>query len=128
MKATDFAINRVVSILEGVLQVPVMKYSKPTVVQLDEYVVVNSLPINADIMQRCVVNVNFHVKDVTPGAPDVDKIESGTSAVIAAIDGTVEKGTSNDVLIDYESQETHREDSLDEHYSNIRFTVRIINK
>jgi hypothetical protein len=129
MKTTATAINKVFTNLKAELSVPIFKYTNPTPKKVDEYVIINSLPISADIMQKCTVNVNYHVKDLSAGIPDIEKLETGTDNVLGLLDGIVDRDSEFiDILIDYESQETMRDEALQEHYSNIRFTVRIINK
>ena len=89
-----------------------------------EYIVINSLPIGSNVMQKCYVNVNYHVKDQGAGIPDITKINSGSAAVMVIL----EKVTESNYMIDYEGQETFREDALGEHYSNLRFSFKFINK
>ena len=129
MKTTATAINEVFTNLKAGLNVPIFKYTNPTPKKVDEYVIINSLPISADIMQKCTVNVNYHVKDLSVGIPDIEKLETGTENVLGLIQEIVNRDSEFiDILIDYESQETLRDEALNEHYSNIRFTVKIINK
>lgn len=129
MKTTATAINAVFANLKAGLEVPIFKYTNPTPKKVDEYVIINSLPISADIMQKCTVNVNYHVKDLSVGIPDIEKLEAGTESVLGLIEEVVNRESEfMDILIDYESQEMLRDEPLKEHYSNIRFTVRIINK
>lgn len=123
MKTTDFAINKIYSLLSGAVIVPVHKLTKPTKEADPEYIVVNALPISEGVLQKCHVNVNYHVKDKAPGIPDVEKLESGTATLMNILQTVSETG----ILIDFESQEYHRESPLNEHYSNIRLSVKIIN-
>ena len=79
-------------------------------------------------MQKCYVNVNYHVKDIDGGAgvgfiPDSTKLEAGSALVLAAL----KQVTAASFLIDFESQETIREEGLTEHYSNLRFSFKNIN-
>jgi len=126
-KTTDFIIDIVYSLL-GSITVPKYRKTKPTKSTAIEYVVINSLPINANVMQKCYVNVNYHVKDIDGGTstgltPDDTKLAAGTALVLAAL----EKVTTTAYLIDFESQETIREEQLGEHYSNLRFSFKNIN-
>jgi hypothetical protein len=125
-KTTDYAIGVVYGLLSSIT-VPKYRQTKPTPKASDavipEYVVINALPINMDVMQKCIVNVNYHVKDIAPGVKDTTKIEAGSAAVMAIL---------NEVLtatyqIDIESQETFREEKLGEHFSNMRFSFKLIN-
>lgn len=122
MKTTDLAINKVFSKVKPAFLIPVYKYEKPTSKTDTEYIVINSLPINSDVMQKCRVNVNYHVKDKTPGILNEEKLVSATAAIMAVIE-VAEKGW----IIEFESQEYHGEPQLNEHYSNIRLSVKIIN-
>ena len=88
-----------------------------------EYIVINSLPINADVMQKCYVNVNYHVKDIGPGLKDHTALEAGSASVLSVL----KQVTTTAYLIDFESQETIREPALGEHYSNLRFSFKYIN-
>lgn len=88
-----------------------------------EYIVINALPINANVMQICYANVNYHVKDIGPGMPDIIKIEAGSRTVLSILT----KVSTTSYLIDFEMQETHREAQLGEHYSNLKFSCKFIN-
>lgn len=125
-KSSDYVVDIVVGLLSSIT-VPKYKKNKPTVLQPAEYVVVNTLGINADTMQVCHVNVNYHVKDINGGTsgyvPDDLKIEAGTNAIKAIL----QQVTSSSYLIDFDGQETIYEQALNEHYSNIKFTFRQIN-
>jgi hypothetical protein len=88
-----------------------------------EYIVINSLPINADVMQKCIVNVNYHVKDIGPGLKDQATLEAGSVAVL----NILKLVTATAFLIDFERQETIAEPELGEHYSNMRFSFKYIN-
>ena len=107
--------------------VPVYKKSKPTLLQPTEYVVINSLPINANRMQSCRVNVNYHVKDINAGAtvglvPN-PRLKDGSLSVLQLL----EKVTESNYMIDFDGQETFRETESNEHFSNLKFSFRYIN-
>lgn len=126
-KTTDYVIDIVYSLL-GSVTVPKYRKTKPSKSTAAEYVVVNSLPINAQTLQRCYVNVNYHVKDIDGGAsigfiPDDTKLNAGTALVLAAL----KQVSSTTYFIDFEGQETIREEQLNEHYSNLRFSFKQIN-
>lgn len=131
MKTTETAINKVFSVLKGTggLSISVFKHTKPTDKDPREYIVINALPINSDVMQACVVNVNYHAKDIKAGYPDNAKLDSTSESIITLLDNVVDQSNSSiDILIDYRSQETIRDEAQNEHYSNLRFSVKIINK
>jgi len=121
-KTTDYIIGIVYSLLGSITKPKYLK-TKPTNAVAAEYVVINSLPINANVMQKCYVNVNYHVKDITAGTPDITKLEAGSALVLAAL----KEVSITAYLIDFESQETIREEGLGEHYSNLRFSFKNIN-
>lgn len=125
-KTSDYVIGVVRGLL-GSITVPKYLTTKPTPKSSDtvinEYVVINALPINADVMQRCIVNVNYHVKDIAPGVKNTTRIEAGSALVLAAL----KEVSVQSYMIDFESQETIREDALGEHYSNLRFSFKYVN-
>jgi hypothetical protein len=121
-KTTDYIIG-IVYLLLGSITKPKYLKTKPTSANDAEYIVINSLPINADVMQKCYVNVNYHVKDIITGTPDSVKIEAGSQVVLTVL----KQVTTTSYLIDFESQETIREEGLGEHYSNLRFSFKNIN-
>ncbi len=126
-KTTEYVIDVVYSLL-GSITVPKYRKSKPAQSTASEYVVINSLPINANVMQKCYVNVNYHVKDIDGGPsvgfiPNDTRLSAGSALVLAAL----KKVTETNHLIDFESQETIREAQFNEHYSNLRFSFKNIN-
>lgn len=124
MKTTDYAINRVFSIIKAsAITLPVYKLIKPTDLVHSEYIVINALPINEGVLQKCRVNVNYHVKDLKNGMPDLAKLETLTATLM----GLLQDVTSNRDIINFESQEYFREDQLGEHYSNIRLSLKVVN-
>ena len=126
-KTTDFIVDIVYSLL-GSITVPKYRKSKPTKSTASEYVVINSLPINAQTLQKCYINVNYHVKDID-GGPNVGfisddaRLKAGSALILTAL----EKVSTTNYLIDFEGQETIREQQLEEHYSNLRFSFKNIN-
>ena len=126
-KTTNFIVDIVYSLL-GSITKPKYRKTKPSKSTATEYVVINSLPIDANVMQRCYVNVNYHVKDIDGGVgvgftSDDTKLKAGTALVLSAL----KKVTTTAYLIDFEGQDTIREEQLQEHYSNLRFSFKNIN-
>jgi hypothetical protein len=119
---SDQILSTVVGLLSS-LTPPKYIITKPTSVTATEYIIINSLPINADVMQKCYFNVNYHVKDLAEGIPDEAKLAAGSQAVLAIL----KKATGTNYLIDFESQELFSEDNLKEHFSNLRFSYKNIN-
>ena len=126
-KTTEYIIDVVYSLLSSIT-VPKYRKTKPTKSTASEYVVINALPINANVMQKCYVNVNYHVKDVDGGTtvgfiPNDTRLAAGSALILAAL----KEVTETNHLIDFESQETIREEGFNEHYSNLRFSFKNIN-
>jgi len=121
-KTTDQIVTVVFGLLSG-LSVQKYNFRKPTSASDTEYVVINALPIDANIMQKCYVNVNYHVKDIGDGMPDQVKLQAGAQAVLSLI----QKVTAATYLIDFEGQEIFKEEALKEHFSNLRFSYKNIN-
>lgn len=126
-KTTDYVIDVVYSLL-GSITIPKYRKTKPTKSTASEYVVINSLPINANVMQKCYVNVNYHVKDIDGGptvgfVPNDTRLSAGTALVLAAL----KEVTGTNYLVDFESQEMIPESQFNEHYSNLRFSFKNIN-
>jgi len=123
-KTTDYIIG-IIYLLLGSISKPKYQKSSPANMSssIKEYIVINALPINANVMQKCYINVNYHVKDIIEGTPDLAKIEAGSVAVL----NILQKVTTTAYLIDFESQETIREEQRGEHYSNLRFSFKHIN-
>ncbi len=122
MKLSSYAVNQVYSLLGSVTAKKYL-YCKPTNANDEQYIVINSLPVNGGVIQTCHVNVNCHVKDMAPGIPYLEKLEELATSVLDIL----KKVTTTSVLIDFESQETIRDENLGEHYENLRFFVRIRN-
>jgi hypothetical protein len=125
-KTSDYIIGVVRSLL-GAITVPKYLTTKPTDAVTVEYVVINSLPINADVMQKCYVNVNYHVKDLGEGIKDSVKLEAGSVTVLSILKHYTDLAIPPKYMIDFENQETIREDALGEHFSNLRFSFKFIN-
>jgi len=127
--ATYKTTDEIIKIVEGLLgSISKPKYLKTAPQDLSplisEYVVINSLPVNNNVMQKCYVNVNYHVKDIGPGKYDYTKLASASQTILSALEGV----TASSYLIDFESQETIGEAERGEHYTNMRFSFKYINK
>jgi hypothetical protein len=125
----NFKINtEIVDIIYAQLasiSVPKYKLLKPTGITPPpaEYIVINSLPVPADVMQKVYVNVNYHVKDLASGLPDKVKLAAGSIAVLDIL----QKVSTTAYLIDFEGQATYQEQGQSEHFSNLRFSIKYIN-
>lgn len=123
MKTTDIAINKVYSILKTGNVKPLFKWLKPTNKKAPEYTVINALPVGDGVIQKCRVNVNFHAKDLNAGIPDIETLETATATIM----GLVQEVAQRDIVIEFESQQYIKEPQLEEHYSNIRLSVKMLN-
>lgn len=123
-KTTDYVIGIVGGLLTSINKPKYLNSSPESIpASVKEYIVINALPINADVIQKCYVNVNYHVTDIEPGKPDITKIEDGSNEVLAILKEVL----TTAYLIEFDRQETIREDARDEHYSNLRFSFKNIN-
>lgn len=118
-KTIDYVVKEVIKLLASV-NVPKYPHSRPATVP-DEYFVVNAFTTGSGAMQAFVLNVNYHVKNLSGGVPDNAKLDSRTQAVLDILENY---GTLT-LLIDFDTQETTPEN--DEHISNIRFSLKTIN-
>ncbi|WP_343302849.1 hypothetical protein AAHN97_14990 [Chitinophaga niabensis] len=95
--------------------------------------VVNSLPISGAQLQEGVLNVNIHVPNIVivsegnqdatqPNSPRLDEL---TRIAIDRLTDAWEE--SGDVNFTIEQQVLIQEDSINEHYSNIRLTFFSVN-
>lgn len=105
------------------LDFEIFQDSKQTKSTKSKYYVINSLPISANVMQKCYVNVNCHAKDIKDGIPDRISITAMAKAALALL----QKVSTTMYLIDYEGSEMIREKNSGEHYMNLRFSVKLIN-
>jgi len=122
-KTNDEAIEVVWGLL-GTISVKKYLREKPTKAKDTEYIVINALPISVGPMQKCIVNVNYHVKDIEAGIADHIKLVSGAQALF----NILERVTAPSYMIDLESQHTYQEMGLDEHFSNSRLSFKFVNK
>ena len=87
-------------------------------------IAIGSLPINAEQIQRTVVNVNIHVPNLRikingvqdNSQPDLVKLNEVTTLVIGALKDKV----FNDYWFDVQQQNLFASETTGEHYSNIR--------
>ncbi len=125
-KTTPEIAEIVYGLLDSIT-VPKFLFTKPPTTKETEYIVINSLPIDAYVMQFCYVNVNYYVNDMNGGAgignvPDIAKLKAGAILILDVL----EEYNSVQFLIDFESQELIRQNDK-EHYMNLRFSFKYIN-
>ena len=124
-KSTDEVIKIVEGLLGSISQPKYLKSSPEDLSpSVKEYVVINALPINVNVMQKCYVNVNYHARDIGPGRYDYTTLASASQFIASALDGV----TASSYMIDLEYQKTIPEPKRGEHYTNMRFSFKYINK
>lgn len=94
-------------------------------------IVISCLPVTGDQMQSAVANVNIHVPNPTINIngkqddtqPDFGMLRFLTQLVI----GYLKDDSTEDYYFDVQQQNIFSEDSIKEHYSNIRVNFFNIN-
>lgn len=119
-KLSDYVVGRVLTLLSSI-NLTKYRHSITSSGAPDQYVVVNAFSTGSGIMQKFVLNVNYHKKNLSGGVPDNLKLQSNSQAILDIL----EEYESADMLIEFETQEIIREN--DEHYSNLRFSLKMIN-
>ena len=89
----------------------------------EQFIVINVLPMNADVMQRCYVNVNFHCKNIVSGVPDAELMATVFETINDLLDGY----SDTTCLIDLDRHEIFVEDSLNYSFYNLRYSFKFIN-
>jgi hypothetical protein len=141
MKSTLNLINVLYQVLagsslKGAITGKIYKMRRP--VNSDkEDVVINSLALTSDQLQRAVLNVNIFVKDiefdeidpdtgerVTSQYPDLERLEYLASLVLPIL----EEGISGDYVWSVQQQATFQdEEAANQHYLNIRVDFFVSN-
>jgi len=121
-KLSDYIVGRVLTLLSSI-NVTKYKHTRPASGTPDQFIVVNAFSTSSGIMQKFVLNVNYHKKNLSGGVPDNLKLQSNSQAILDIL----EEYESADMLIEFETQETVPESQFDEHYSNLRFSLKMIN-
>ena len=124
MKSSYEAVNAVYNVLQDAgLSYSVYKYNRPTKLSDTEYAIINSLDIDAEVLQKVIVNVNYYCKDIAPGIPDSSKLETNSDLLIGLLtehwDGTAK--------IDIDTNKIGWDYALNQHYANIRLSVKLLN-
>ncbi len=123
---TDDAIKAVYKkLIPAVSAVPVYQYARPANCIDPAYFVINALPIGSGILQKCIINVNAYCDDVAPGVPDSLLLATMTNLIISTLDQATAE--SSDIFFFYQQQNVYRGEELKDHYSNMRFEIRLLN-
>lgn len=124
MKTVNYIVSKVYKVVSGAFQLPVYNFEKPIKDSASQYIVINSLPVDADKeLQTAFVNINIHVHDLDEGIPDNDALDDLTSQVFSLVDDA----TVDNIYFSVMSQGQETEDALNEHYSNIKVKCKILN-
>ena len=120
------AIDKVYNIVKG-NGLEVYKLIKPAGDE-SEYIVINSLPVSGDILQRCIVNVNIHVKDIqissSTSAPNTSRLK----ALANQFETLLLKNISNDAHIYLDGQGAEQDEATETNYINFRLMCNLINQ
>jgi len=127
MKTVDDAIDvvwkQVNNCLAGSISGGIYKITRPFDSKLED-VVINSLPINGESVQSCVIYINCHVPNLTlkikgkidNSFPDNLRLKSLTASIISQVDLISTPGTFQFV----ENQAILKTEGVSEYYSSIR--------
>ena len=122
-KTVDSIIILIIGLLESV---DVVKYphDRPVKNAPAKFIVVNGFCTVPGIMQKFVINVNCHARNIS-GNIDRVSLDSMSQSVLTLLE---EYDSPGELIIEADTQEIFAEESsLDEHYSNLRFIVKSIN-
>ena len=126
MLTTLAIVDQVYAILYAEDFTNLHKHSKPLDTKQDEYIVINAVTTDAEQLQECQINVNYHCKDLdeVKRIPDIVKLQIGTAALVAELDNYYD--STIDISLIFQSGVIQVE-GLPEHFINMRFIVRNIN-
>lgn len=124
MKTPTDAVNFVYALIDD-LGIEVFKH---TSTGKGERIVVNTLPLTGDILQRCYVNVNGFVPDIqvsnsTP-VPNTKRLEEVEELIVNVFKNHTNSG---DIHLYIESVGVERNTSFDEHFINVKLKVNLKN-
>lgn len=124
MKTPTDAVNFVYALVSNLG----IKSFKHTSSGKGERIVVNTLPLTGDILQRCYVNVNGFVPDIQVSGgsslPDTKRLEEVEVLIINVFKNHANSG---DIHIYIERQAIERNPSFNEHFINVRVKVNLKN-
>ena len=126
MLTTLQIVDRFYAILHGKSYTNLYMHSKPLGDVRDEYIVINALSSDAETLQECQINVNYHCKDIHTSKliPDHVKLNTNASGITTELDNYYDSVI--DITEVFQSGPIS-EPELQEHFINMRFTVRTIN-
>lgn len=121
-KLTDTVVQQVVTLLTSV-SVQKYKHTRPESPAPAQFIVINAFSVGSGPLQKFVLNVNCHARNLSGGVIDTLKLNDMSQSVL----NILEDYNSTSLLIDIESQEIIPEAQFNEHYSNLKFSLKSIN-
>jgi len=121
-KLTDYAVQQVVTLLASVA-IQKYKYTRPESPAPERFIVINAFCVGTGPMQKFVLNVNCHARNLSGGVIDTLRLNDMAQSVL----NIIEDYGSTSLLIDLESMETIPESQFNEHYTNLKFSLKTIN-
>jgi phosphoribosylpyrophosphate synthetase len=125
MRFSDEAITQIIQIISSVSDLTIFPYTRQTTEE-DSFIVVNTLPLPNDVLQKSVINVNIHTKDIQ-GYVNNAFLNAEKRKVIEAVENHV---PDNNNYLDFHFQAeggTFQEPEINEHYVNLRFEYYLLN-
>ena len=122
-KTTDEIVIRVIGLLSTVAE-PKYPHNRPAKNPPVKFIVVNGFCVAPGIMQRFVINVNCHARNISSGNIDRVSLDTMAKSVLGILE---EFDAPNDLIIEADGEEIFSEPNCNEHYSNLRFIVKSIN-
>lgn len=121
-KTTDEIVIRVIELL-SLLSETKYPHNRPVKNAPAKFIVVNGFCTVPGIMQKFVINVNCHARNIDG---NIDRLTLDEMSV-AVLDILEEYDLPGELIIEFDAQEIFQEPQFDEHYSNLRFIVKSIN-
>jgi hypothetical protein len=121
------AVEKVYAGLKGLglpLKGGIYQYTKPVNIEDEEFIVINSLVVPEAILQVAHVNVNLFVRDIEPGTPDNDRLQTLTDEILHTFPFAV---SGEDIQVFKDSTSLFEDGDYNRHYVNIRFKVIMLN-
>ena len=121
-KLSDNVVQQVVTLLASV-STQKYKHTRPESPAPEQFIVINAFCVGSGPLQKFVLNVNCHARNLSGGVIDNLKLSTMSQSVL----NILEDYNSTALLIDFEGQEIIPETQLNEHYSNLKFSLKTIN-
>lgn len=125
MRYSDEAITQAIQIISSVSDLTIFPYNRQTTEE-ESFIVVNTLSLPNDVLQKSVINVNIHTKDIQ-GYVNNAFLNSEKKKIIEAFE---EHKPTNEDYLDFHFQAESgifQEPEINEHYVNLRFEYYLLN-